>query len=151
MDGEHAAVPMGHLGRREEGGDIFGAMVGEEPLFDESVYVVELRDFDEEGWHGGGAAGDEFQISEGGEKGGATALSILPALSLLKSESGKEADETVEFSARRARSGDGADNRDSLNHRFDCIVWEYGTRLLLLLAGLRCRGGETCELRDAAV
>jgi hypothetical protein len=125
-------------------------MVGEEPSFDEGVYVVELRDFDEEGRHGGRAAGDEFEISERREKGGAATLGILPTLPLLESESGKEADETVEFSAWRARRGDGADNRDSLNHRFDCIVWEYGTRLLLLLAGLLPRG-ETCELRDAAV
>ena len=118
---------MGELGGREEGGDLFGAVVGEQPSFDEGVYVVKLRDFDEERRHGGGAAGDEFQISEGGEKGGATALGILPTLSLLKPKSGKEAGETVEFSAWRAGRGDSADNRDSLNHRFDCIVWEYRT------------------------
>ena len=147
---------MGQLGRGEENGDLFGAVAGEEPLFDEGVYVVELRDFDEDRGHGRGTAGDEFQVAEGSEKGGATAtLGILPALSLLKSESGKEAGETVELSAGRARRGDGADNRDSLNHRFDCIVWEYRTRLLLLLAGLRCRGEKPvnyetllCEVKD---
>ena len=107
---------MGQLRRGEEVGDLFGAAVGEEPFFDERVYVVELRDFDEEGRHGGGAASDEFQITERREKGGATRLGILPALALLKSESGKEAGETVKFSAWRARRGDGADKRDSLNH-----------------------------------
>jgi len=116
---------VGQLRRGEEVGDLFGAAVGEEPFFDERVYVVELRDFDEEGRHGGGAASDEFQITERREKGGATRLGILPALALLKSESGKEAGETVKFSAWRARRGDSADKRDSLNHRFDCIVWEY--------------------------
>jgi enoyl-CoA hydratase len=146
---------VGELGSAQEGGDFLGAVVDQEPLFDEGVYVVELCDFDEEGWHGGGAAGDEFQVTDGSEKGGATSLGILPPPSLLKSESGKEAGETVEFSAWRARRGDGAHKRDSLNHRFDCIVWEYRTRLLLLLAGLRCRrekpvNYETllCEVKD---
>ncbi len=145
------------LGGRQECGNLFGAVVGEEPLFDEGVYVVELRDFDEEGWHGWGAAGDEFEIADGGEQGGATAgtLSVLPTFPLLETKGGKEAGEAVKFSAWRARRGDRADKRDSLNHRFDCIVWEYGTRLLLLLAGLRCRGErpvnyETllCEVKD---
>ena len=131
---------MGRLGGREESRDFFGAVVGQEPLFDERVYVVELRDFDEEGRHGRGAAGDEFQVAEGSEKGGATALGILPTLSLLKPKSGKEAGETVEFSAWRAGRGDSADNRDSLNHRFDCIVWEYRTRLLLLLLDCAAEG-----------
>jgi enoyl-CoA hydratase len=147
---------VGQLGCGQEGGDVFGAVAGEEPFFDEGVYVVELRDFDEDRRHGWGPAGDEFQVAEGSEKGGATTtLGILPALSLLKSESGKEAGETVELSAWRARRGDGADKRDSLNHRFDCIVWEYRTRLLLLLAGLRCRGEKPvnyetllCEVKD---
>jgi hypothetical protein len=125
LDGEHAAVPVGEFSRREEGGDLFGAVDGEQPFFDEGVYVVELRDFHEKGRYGRGPAGDEFQITERREKGGAATLGVLPALSLLESEGGKEADETVEFSARRARRGDSADNRDSLNHRFDCIVWEY--------------------------
>jgi len=146
---------VGELGGREEGGDFFGAVVEQEPLFDERVYVVELRDFDEERRDGGGPAGDEFQVAERSEKGGATALGILPALSLFKPESGKEAGETVEFSAGRAGRGDSADKRDSLNHRFDCIVWEYRTRLLLLPAGLRCRGEKPvsyetllCEVKD---
>jgi hypothetical protein len=150
LDGEHAAVPVGQLGGRQEGGDLFGAVVGEQPSFDEGVYVIKLRDFDQEGRHGGGAAGDEFEISEGGEKGGAATLGIVPTLSLLKPESGEQAEETVEFSAWRAGRGHGADNRDSLNHRFDCIVWEYRT-----IAAIACSTalprGETCELRDAAV
>jgi len=140
LDGEEAAVPVGQLGRREEGGELFGAVFDEEPFFYKGPYVVELRHFDEEGWHSGGAAGDELQVTEGSQKGGATSFGILPALSLLKSESGKEAGETVKFSARRARRGDGADKRDSLNHRFDCIVWEYGTRLLLSLLDCAAEG-----------
>jgi hypothetical protein len=125
-------------------------VAGEQPSFDEGVYVVKLRYFDQEGRHGGRAASDEFEISEGSEKGGAATLGIVPTLSLLKPESGKEADETVKFSAWRAGRGDSADNRDSLNHRFDCIVWEYRT-----IAAIACwtalPRGETCELRDAAV
>jgi hypothetical protein len=123
LNGEEAAVPVGELRWREEGGDVFGAVVGEEPSLDKGVYVVELRHFDEKGRHGGGATGNEFQVTDGREKSGATALGILPSLPVLKSESGKEASEAIEFSARRARRGDGADKRDSLNHRFDCIVW----------------------------
>ena len=126
-------------------------MVGEEPLFDEGVYVVELRDFDKDGRHVRGAAGDELQATKGGEKVGALTLGILPALSLLESESGKEAGETVKFSVRRARRGDGADKRDSLNHRFDCIVWEYRTRFAVVACWTALPRGETCELRDAAV
>ena len=66
-------------------------MVGEEPVFDEGVDVVELGDFNEEGWDGRWPASDEFEIADGSEEGGAAALSILPALSLLKAEGGKEA------------------------------------------------------------
>ena len=139
----------------EEGGDLFGAVVGEEPLFDEGVDVVELRDFDEEGGHGGGAAGDEFEVADGSEEGGATALGILPALALLEAEGGKEAGEAVKFSAWRAGRGDGADDRDSLNHRFDCIVWEYGGDCCCCLLDCDCRGEmpvnyETllCEVKD---
>jgi hypothetical protein len=29
----------------------------------------------------------------------------------------------VKLSSRHAGRGHGADERDSLNHRFDCIVW----------------------------
>jgi hypothetical protein len=87
--------------------------------------VVELGDFDENGRHGRGPAGDEFEVADGGEEGGATSLGILPALSLLKPESGEEAGEAVKFSAWRARRWYSADQCDSLNHRFDCIVWEY--------------------------
>jgi enoyl-CoA hydratase len=130
-------------------------MVDEEPFFDEGTYVVELRDFDEEGRHGWGSAGYKFQITDGSKKGSATTLGILPALSLLKPESGKEAGDAIKLSAMRAGRGDCADKRDSLNHRFDCIVWEYRTRLLLLLAGLRCRGEKPvnyetllCEVKD---
>jgi enoyl-CoA hydratase len=146
---------VGQLRRGEEVGDLFGAAVGEEPFFDERVYVVELRDFDEEEWHGGGPASDEFQITERREEGGATRLGILPALALLKSESGKEAGETVKFSAWRARRGDSADKRDSLNHRFDCIVWEYTRDCWYCLVDCAAEGEKPvnyetllCEVKD---
>jgi len=155
LDGEETAVPVGQLGGGQDGGDLFGAVFGEEPLFDEGVDVVELRHFDEEGRHGRGTDGDELQVAEGGEKGGATALGILPALALLKSESGKEAGETVEFSAGRAGRGDGAHKRDSLNHRFDCIVWEYRRDCCCHLPDCAAEGEKSvnyetllCEVKD---
>ena len=95
----------------------------------EGVDVVELCDFDEDGGYGGWAASDELQVADGSEEGCTTTLGILPALSLLKPESGKEAGEAIKFSAGHAGRGDGTDKRDSLNHRFDCIVWKYRTRL----------------------
>ena len=60
-------------------------------FLDEGVDVVELRDFDEEGGDGGRAAGDELQVADGSEEGGAAALGILPAFALLKAKGGKEA------------------------------------------------------------
>jgi hypothetical protein len=74
-------------------------------------------------------------------------VSIFPTFAGLESEGVEEAVELVKRVGRR----DGADKRDSLNHRFDCIVWEYGTRLLLWLAGFALPRGDACELRDAAV
>jgi hypothetical protein len=104
-------------------------MIGEEPFFDEGVDVVKLCDFNEDGRNGRGTTGNEFQIADGGEEGGATGLSVLPAFALLETKGGKEAGEAVKFrpglSAGHAGRGDSTDNRDSLNHRFDCIVWEY--------------------------
>jgi enoyl-CoA hydratase len=121
---------VGELDGREKVGEILGAGgeigVGEEPVFDEGVDVVELSDLDEDGGDGGRAAGDEFEVADGGEEGGAAALGVLPAFALLEAEGGEEAVEPVEFSALR----DGADERHSLNHRFDCIVWESDARLL---------------------
>jgi hypothetical protein len=122
---EEAAFPVSRLDRREDGSYFFGAMFSEKPLFDEGVDVVELCDFDEDGGYGRGTARDELEVAEGSEEGNTTALGILPALTLLKSESGKETSKTIKLSARCTGRGHGADERDSLNHRFDCIVWEY--------------------------
>jgi hypothetical protein len=130
LHGEEAAVPVGEFGAGKERGDLFGAVFGEEPLFQQCVDVVELRDFDKDRRNGGGAAGDEFNVADGGEEGSSTALSVLPAFALLEAKGGEEAGETVKFSAWRAGRGDGADKRNSLNHRFDCIVWESVTSLL---------------------
>jgi len=74
-------------------------MVGEEPVFDEGVDVVELGDFDEEGWDGGWTAGDEFEVADRSEEGGAAAAVVLPALAMLEAEGGKEAAELVKISA----------------------------------------------------
>jgi hypothetical protein len=138
LHGEDAAVPVGQFGGREKGGDFFGPVIGKEPFFYQRMDVIELRDLDEDWGHGKGTAGDKFKFTQGSEQLGTAsgALGVLPALTLFKSEDGKEAGEAVKFSAR----GDGADQHDSLNHRFDCIVWEYGTRSLLLLAGLNFPG-----------
>ena len=89
---------VGSAGERMRG-DLFGAVVCEEPLFDEGVDVVELGDFDEDGRYGGWTAGDELQVADGSEEGSAAALSVLPAFALLEAEAGKEAGEAVEFSA----------------------------------------------------
>jgi hypothetical protein len=102
--------------------------------------VVELRDFNEKGGHGRGAARNEFQVADGGQEGGAPALGILPAFPMLKPEGGKEASETVKLSAWTAGRGDGTDKRDSLNHRFDCIVWEYRTSLLYCMLDCAAEG-----------
>ena len=82
---------------------------------------VEVGDFDEDGGHGGWAAGDEFEIADGGEEGGAPALTlgVAPAFAGLEAEGGEQAVELVVCVGR----SDGADQRDSLNHEFDCIVW----------------------------
>jgi len=65
-------------------------VVGKEPAFDEGVDVVELGDLDDDGWHGGRAASDELHAAGGCGEDGAAALGILPALALLKPESGKQ-------------------------------------------------------------
>jgi hypothetical protein len=115
-------------------------VAGQKPLFYQGVYVIELRDFDEDGRNGGGTASDELQVANGGQEGGAPSLGVLPTLALLEAKSGKETGEAVKFSAWRAGRGNGTDQCNSLNHRFDCIVWEYRTRLLLLPAELNFPG-----------
>ena len=90
---------MCQFGGRKDGRDIFASVACEEPLFDESADVVELGDFDEDGRHGGWAAGDELQIADGGEVRFTTALSVLPAFALLEAKGGKKTGETVKISA----------------------------------------------------
>ena len=117
-------------------------MGGQKPFFYKRADVVELRDFNEDRGNRRGAAGNELQVSDGSEEGGTAALSLLPTFTLLKAKVRKEAGQTVKFSARRARRGNGTDNRDSLNHRFDCIVWECdGIAVAACWTGLNCRGG----------
>ncbi len=77
---------MGQFGSGKEGGDLFGAVVGEKPLLYEGVDVIELRDLDEDGRDGGGAASDEFDVADGREEGSATALTVLPAFALLEAK-----------------------------------------------------------------
>ena len=43
------------------------------------------------GGYGGGAAGDELEVADGSEKGGATSLGVLPAFALLEAKGRKEA------------------------------------------------------------
>ena len=68
LDGEEAAVPVGWFDGGEEGGDLFGAVVGEEPVFDEGVDVVELGDFDEEGGTAGGRPVTNSRLPTGARK-----------------------------------------------------------------------------------
>jgi enoyl-CoA hydratase len=117
--GEETGVPVGKFRGGEESFDLFGAVGGQHPLLDGGVDGVEFGDLDEDGGDGRRAAGDQFEVSEGGEEDGTAALRILPVLAGLETEGAKEAVELVE----RAGRGDGADQRNSLNHRFDCIVW----------------------------
>jgi hypothetical protein len=74
-------------------------VVGEEKVFDEGVDVVELGYLDDDGWYGGRAASDELDVACGCGEDGATALGVLPTLSLLKPEGGKEAAELVKVGA----------------------------------------------------
>ena len=82
----------------------------------------------------GGASGDELDVADGGEEGSTTAFGVLPTFALLEAKRGEEAGETIKFSggfsAGRDCSSDSADECNSLNHRFDCIVWESVARLL---------------------
>ena len=66
--------------------DLFGAVIGEEPLVDGGVNVVELGGFYKKRRSGGRGAfsvgqtsGDEFEVAEGCEEGGAGAGGVLPA------------------------------------------------------------------------
>ena len=59
---------MGRLGGREQGGDLFGAVVGEEPVLYGGVDVVELRDFDEDGGTVGGRPVTNSRLPRGARK-----------------------------------------------------------------------------------
>ena len=122
LHSEEAGVPVGRLDGGEESCDVFGAVGGEHPLVDGGVDGVEAGDLDEEGRHGRRAAGDELDVGQGSQKSGAATLPLrfTPALAGLEAEGEEEAGELVEC----VGGGDGSDQRDSLNHRFDCIVWE---------------------------
>jgi hypothetical protein len=89
---------------------------------DGGVDGFEAGDFDKDGGNGGRAAGDELDVGKGSEEGAPAALTlrVAPAATGLEAEGEEEAGELVEGVGR----GDGGDQRDSLNHRFDCIVWE---------------------------
>ena len=82
---------MGQVGRGEKDGDLFAAIVGQKPVFDQSADVIELGDLDEDRRHGGRTAGDELKVAEGSDKGGASAVRILPTLAGFKTERGEKA------------------------------------------------------------
>lgn len=106
----------------EERGDLFSAVTGQHPLVDGDVDVVELSGLDEDGRHGGGTASDEFEVAERGKEGCAATGFILPALSDLEAEGLEEAAQLVQPATRCDAGGDCMDERDSLDHGFDCIV-----------------------------
>ena len=140
FDGEEAGVPMGELGCGQERRNLFGAMAGEHPLVDGRVNVVELGGFDEDGGHGGCAAGDELQVADGGEEGCTTACGVVPAFADLEAEGLEETAELVQFATGRGACGDCVDEGNSLDHRFDCIVCNRRT-LRWNAAGERFRPG----------
>jgi hypothetical protein len=69
------------------------------------VDVVELSYLDDDGWHGGRAAGDELHAAGRCGEEGATALCIVPTFSQLKTKGGEEGAKFVKVGAL----GDGAD------------------------------------------
>ena len=99
MNGEETAIPVGRLDGRENGRNFFCAMGGQEPLFDQSVDVVKLRDFDKDWRDSGWTTSDELQSADRGEEGCTSALIDFPAFSLLEAEGGKKTGEAVELSA----------------------------------------------------
>jgi hypothetical protein len=80
-------------------------VVGEEPVLNLGVDVVELSYLDDDGWNGGRATGDELQAAGGCGEDCATALGILPTFSQLKTKGGEEGAKFVKVGAL----GDGAD------------------------------------------
>src|SRR6266851_4807912 len=113
-------VPMRQLRRREPRCDIFTPVVAQQhPLLHRGVDGIKIGDLNQDRRHGRRPARDELQIAHRGEQSAAAALTILPALALLEAQREQKAVELVERIAR----GNPADQRNSLNHKFDCIVW----------------------------
>ena len=77
---------MGGLDGGELGGDLLGAVVGEHPPFHGGADVIELVDLDEDGRHGRCAAGNELEVADGREEGGAAASAVLPAFARLEAD-----------------------------------------------------------------
>ena len=121
--GEEAAVPVSEFRGGEEFCYLFGAVVGEQPFVNGSVDLVETADFDKDGWDCRRAAGDEFEVTDGREEGCAAAGRVLPAFAGFEAEAVEEAAELVEG----VLGCDGLDERNSLDHEYDCIVWSCET------------------------
>ena len=96
LDGEETAVPVGGFGSGEERRYLFGTVVGEQPLMNSGVDLVEAGDFDQNGRDGWWAAGDEFQVADGREEGCSTTGRVLPAFAGFKAEAVEEASKLVE-------------------------------------------------------
>lgn len=79
---------------------------------DSSVNLVEVGGLDEEGGDGGRTACDELEVAEGGEKGCAAAIRVLPAFALLEAEGREKLAELLEG----VRRGDGLDEGDAFDH-----------------------------------
>jgi hypothetical protein len=84
--------------------------------------LVEAEDFDQDGRNSWRPAGDELQFAHGCEEGSAAADGVLPAFAGLKAEAAEEATELVVGIGR----WDCLDERNSLDHEYDCIVWSCG-------------------------
>src|ERR1035437_8247713 len=111
-DREEARIPVRGRNVGEQLGNLFGAVVGDHPLLDNRMNLVELGNLDEDrrcGWH---ATGNQLEVADGREEGRATSAAILPALAGLEATRPKEAGELVE----RSRRSDRRHQRDSLDH-----------------------------------
>ena len=116
---EESAVPMRQLSGRQNICDLLAPIAGEQPLFHERTNVIQLRCLNQHRRHSRRPSSDKLKVPNRREKCSPAALRILPPLALFKAKSRKQAGDTVKLSLR----GDRAHKRNSLNHRFDCIVW----------------------------